>query len=98
MTTTYDRLHPQSKRAARVETLFGQYPHLNEQELIELLRLYPYLSMLDYSLIPADERLSKNLAELYRAQSDPIETDRRFVGLLALPATVTILALLSLIR
>lgn len=97
MATTYDRLRPQSKPAARVESLLGQYPHLSEQELTELLRLYPYLSMLDYSLIAADERLSKNLADLYRDQGGAIETSRRFVGLLALPATVAILVLFGLI-
>ncbi|TMJ20852.1 MAG: hypothetical protein E6G94_00285 [Alphaproteobacteria bacterium] len=61
MATPYTRARPRSEATLRAEALLGRYPNLSEQELAELINLFPTLSILDRALMTADSSLSGKL-------------------------------------
>lgn len=73
MSTVYDRARPRSGTIVRVEQLLARYPNLCEQELAELINLYPYLNMVARGLIAADERLGDNLETFYRDHGEKLD-------------------------
>ena len=66
MATSYDRSRPRSDTARRVEELLGRYPNMSEQELAELINLFPNVNMVARAVMTADERLGEKVVELYR--------------------------------
>jgi len=66
MATRSERLRPRSEVTLRFEALLDRYPNLSEDELAELVGLYPYLRMVDRGLITVDERLSRKFAAFHR--------------------------------
>ena len=66
MATPYSRARPRSETALRVEDLLGRYPNLSEQELAELINLFPNVNMVARAVMTADERLGEKVVDLYR--------------------------------
>ena len=67
MSTPYSRARPRSESSLRVEHLLGRYPDLREQELAELVYLFPHLDMISRAMIAADERLGAKAQDFYRS-------------------------------
>lgn len=96
MATSYDRLKPRSETALRVETLLARYPDLGEQELAELINLFPRVSLLDQGLMTADDSLSDRLADFHRDHGAKFKTSMPvMIAFLAFPVILTIVALWS---
>ncbi|MGZ8335671.1 MAG: hypothetical protein ACXWU1_03305 [Allosphingosinicella sp.] len=94
MATSYDRLRPRSETALRAEALLDRYPNLSEQELAELINLFPQLSLLDQGLLTADERLSGKLADFHRHHGRKLKTSKAdLVVFLAFPAVLAMFML-----
>lgn len=51
-------MRPRSQTTLRVEALLGRYPNLSEQELAELINLFPSLNLLDEGLMTSDGAVS----------------------------------------
>lgn len=74
-----------------METLLSRYPDLREQELAELIELFPFLPMLDLSLMTADDQLSEKLAEFQRDHGKQLKAPvSSLILFLAFPALVVI--------
>ncbi len=87
----YSRSRQPSATALRVETLLSRYPDLREQELAELIDLFPFLPMLDLGLMTADDQLSEKLAEFQRDHGKKLKAPISGLMLfLAFPAMVVI--------
>lgn len=50
----------------RAEHLLGRYPALSEQELAELVNLFPHLNMVTRGLMAADDRMGARVEAFYR--------------------------------
>jgi hypothetical protein len=77
MVTVYDRARPRSETTLRVEHLLGRYPNLSEQELAELINLFPHVDMVARGLLAADDRMRTNVDAFYRDHSAKLDTLRR---------------------
>lgn len=87
----YSRSRQPSATALRVETLLSRYPNLREQELAELIDLFPFLPMLDLSLMTADVQLSEKLAAFQRDHDKQLKAPvSSLILFLAFPALVVI--------
>lgn len=73
MATSYDRTRPRSGTTLRVEVLLSRYPNLSEQELAELINLFPHLNMVARGLMAADDRLSGKVENFYRDHGEELE-------------------------
>ena len=73
MATPYARARPRSEDAMRVEDLLGRYPNLSEQELAELINLFPKVDMVARALIAADDRLGEKVVNLYRDHGEQLD-------------------------
>lgn len=73
MATPFDRAKPRSEAAMRVEALLGRYPNLSEQELAELINLFPKVDMVARAVIAADDRLGENVVNLYRDHGEKLD-------------------------
>lgn len=74
-----------------METLLSRYPDLREQELAELIELFPFLPMLDLSLMTADDQLSEKLAAFQRDHGKQLKAPvSSLILFLAFPALVVI--------
>lgn len=96
MATPYDRARPRSETTLRAEALLDRYPNLSEQELAELINLFPSLNMVARGLMVADDRLGGKVEDFYRDHGAKLGG---FVGgrtlSLALAALVVIVTLWS---
>ena len=52
MSTAYDRARPRSDATLRVEHLLSRYPNLKEEELAELINLFPHLEVMNICVLP----------------------------------------------
>lgn len=87
MATPYSRARPRSGTTLRVESLLGRYPNLSEQELAEMINLFPTLSILDHALMTADGGLSSKLAEFERDHGKKLKSPlSSLIAFLAVPA------------
>ncbi len=85
----YSRARSPSQTALEVETLLDRYPHLSREEIARLVGAYPYLPMLDYALITADERLAGKIDAFHRDHGHKLRTPlNRLLGFVAMPAAV----------
>lgn len=91
MVTVYDRARPRSKTTLRAEHLLSRYPNLSEQELAELINLFPHVDMVARGLMAADDRMRTKVDAFYRDHSATLDKLRRrrttaiaVVGLLAI--------------
>jgi hypothetical protein len=57
----------------RVEDLLGRYPNLSEQELAELINLFPSVDMVARAVIAADDRLGDKVVDLYREHGEKLD-------------------------
>jgi hypothetical protein len=73
MATPYARARPRSEDAMRVEALLGRYSNLSEQELAELINLFPKVDMVARALIAADDRLGDKVVNLYRDHGEQLD-------------------------
>ena len=94
MEATYYRSRPRSETALRAEILLDRYPNLSEQELAELINLFPGLSLLDQGLMTADEHLSDKLGDFHRDHGDKLKVRKiDLIIFLAFPAFLAIFTL-----
>jgi hypothetical protein len=94
MATIYSRAKPRSEATLRAEALLVRYPNLSEQELAELINLFPTLSILDQALMTADGGLSGKLAQFDRDHGNKLRPHLvPLIVLLALPLTFAAFAL-----
>jgi hypothetical protein len=94
MATSYERMRPRSETTLRVEALLSRYPNLSEQELAELINLFPYLNLLDQGLMTSDDRLAGKLRNFHREHGRKLKT--QMSGLIAFLSVPTLLALFIL--
>ena len=94
MATSYNRLRPPTEIAVRAEVLLDRYPNLSEQELAELINLFPHLSLLDQGLLTVDERLSGKLHKFHHEHRATLTPGK--VDLVLSLALVTFLAMFAL--
>ena len=66
MATVYDRARPRSATTLRAENLLSRYPNLSEQELAELINLFPHVNMVSRGLMAADDRMGAKVEHFYR--------------------------------
>ena len=86
MATPYSRARPRSETTLRVESLLDRYPNLSEQELAELINLFPSLGILDQALMTSDDRLSAKLASFDRDHGKKLKTPlSSLIAFLAVP-------------
>ena len=86
MATPYTRARPRSETTLRVEALLDRYPNLMEQELAELINLFPTIGILDHALMTADDRLSGKLAAFDRDHGKKLRTPlSSLIAFLAVP-------------
>lgn len=75
-----------SRLAAKAEALLVRYPRISEQELANLIDIFPYVSMLDRGLMAADARLSEKLAAFHRDHGDRMKApEAALIALVAFP-------------
>ena len=90
----YSRARSRSETTLRVEALLGRYPNLSEQELAELINLFPTLNILDHGLITADDALSGNLVAFQRDHGKKLKPSvSSLILFLAVPVTFAIVTL-----
>ena len=86
MATPYTRARPRSETTLRVEALLDRYPNLSEQELAELINLFPTVGILDHALMTADTNLSAKLTAFDRDHGKEIRTPiSSLIAFLAVP-------------
>ena len=94
MSTAYDRARPRSDATLRVEHLLSRYPNLKEEELAELINLFPHLDMISRGLLAADDRLGDKVGDFYREHGNrldhvvPLRTSIFALAVLALMAVL----------
>ena len=66
MSTVYDRARPRSQTALRAEYLLSRYPNLSEQELTELINLFPHVNMVARGLMAADDHMGSKVEAFHR--------------------------------
>ena len=87
----YSRARPPSRTAVEVEALLDRYPHLSREETARLVGAYPYLPMLDYALITADERLAGKIDAFHRDHGHKLKAPlNRLLAFVAVPAAVAV--------
>jgi hypothetical protein len=90
----YQRSRPLSQTALKIEALLDRYPKLGEQDLDTLIRSYPYLPMVDYALMTADDRLAAKLEAFHRDHGDKLKAPvNAMLAFIAVPALVAVGAL-----
>ena len=94
MSTAYDRARPRSHATLRVEQLLSRYPDLKDEELAELINLFPHLDMLSLGLLAADDRLADKLGDFYRDHGDRLD---RVVPLRTTVFAFAMLALMAML-
>ena len=86
MATPYTRARPRSETTLRVDALLDRYPNLSEQELAELINLFPTLSILDQALMTADSGLAGKLTAFDRDHGKKLKTPlSSLIAFLAVP-------------
>ena len=73
MATPYDRARPRSETTLRAEDLLSRYPNLREQELAELINLFPHVNMVARGLMAADDRMGAKVEHFYRDHGDKLD-------------------------
>jgi hypothetical protein len=73
MAAVYDRARPRSDTTLRAEELLSRYPNLKEEELAELINLFPHLNMIARGLMAADERLGAKVEAFYTEHGDRLD-------------------------
>ena len=73
MATPYDRARPRSETSLRAEDLLSRYPNLSEQELAELINLFPHVNMVARGLMAADDRMGAKVEHFYRDHGDKLD-------------------------
>ncbi|HEV2747039.1 MAG TPA: hypothetical protein VGW34_07040 [Allosphingosinicella sp.] len=97
MATVYDRARPRSHTTLRAEHLLSRYPNLSEQELAELINLFPHVNMVARGLMAADDRMGTKVEDFYRDHGEKLDTLRGGrTTLIALAALVAIIIGMSL--
>ena len=87
----YSRARPRPDAALRMEALLARYPNLCEQELAEMIDLFPTLRILDHGLITADRFLSGKLAAFERDHARELRAPlSSLVAFLAIPLAFAI--------
>ncbi len=94
MATSHNRMRPRSQITLRVEALLGRYPNLSEQELAELINIFPSLDLLDQGLMTSDDHLAGKLKDFHQEHGRKLKT--QMSGLIAFLSVPTLLALLIL--
>ena len=90
----FPRSRPLSQTALKIEALVDRYPHLGERDLETLIRSYPYLPMVDYAVMTADERFAAKLEAFHRDHGDKLKAPASaMIAFIAVPALVAIGAL-----
>lgn len=90
----FPRSRPLSQTALKIEALLDRYPNLGEQDLQALIRSYPYLPMVDYAVMTADERFAAKLEAFHRDHGDKLKTPaNEMLAFIAVPALVALGAL-----
>ena len=72
MATPYDRARPRSETTLRAEDLLSRYPNLSEQELAELINLFPHVNRVARGLMAADDRMGDKVEHFYRDHGDKL--------------------------
>ena len=100
MKTTSETIRPPSEASLRVEALLRNYARLEQNEIDELIFLFPQLSVIEQWMLTTDDVVALNFAEFQRSHGKKIK-DRssgtwHLVVLVALVVVVALFALLSL--
>ena len=90
MATPYDRARPRSETTLRAEDLLSRYPNLSEQELAELINLFPHVNMVARGLMAADDRMGAKVERFYRDHGDKIGSGGGRTTLVAVAALAAI--------
>ena len=72
MATVHDRARPRSETTLRAEHLLSRYPSLSEQELAELINLFPHVNMVARGLMAADDRIGARVEAFYRDHGEKL--------------------------
>ena len=96
MATVYDRARPRSETTLRVEDLLSRYPNLSEQELAELINLFPHVNMVARGLMAADDRMGSKVETFYRDHGAKLDgLGGGWTSLIAFAALVAIIVAMS---
>lgn len=75
-----------SQLAARSEALLMRYPRISEDELAQLIDIFPYVPALDRGLMSADARLSDKLTAFHRDHGGKMKApEAALIAALAFP-------------
>lgn len=86
----YVRSRHNSDDALEIQHLILCYPEITPRDLRRLILLFPRLSLMDYALMTADDRLSEPLASFHRDHGDKFYLPTRV--LLAFLASASVAA------
>lgn len=87
----YGRSRPPSEMTVKAEALLRRYPDLGEEELANLIDMFPSLRILDVALMTTDDQLSKRLAAFHRDHRRKLKTPlSSTIAFLAVPGTVAL--------
>lgn len=102
MKTTSETIRPPSEASLRVEALLRNYARLEQNEIDELIFLFPQLSLIEQWILTTDDVVALNFAEFQRSHGKKIKDGssgiRHLVVLVALVVVVALFALLSIYR
>ena len=95
MKTTTETIRQPSETSLRVESLLGNYARLEQDEIDELIFLFPQLSLIEQCLLTTDDLVALNLAVFQRIHGKKIKNGT--TGIWHLVALVMVVALFGLL-
>ena len=75
MKTTSETIRPPSEASLRVEALLRNYARLEQNEIDELIFLFPQLSLIEQWILTTDNVIALNFAEFQRSHGKKIKDD-----------------------
>lgn len=99
MKTTTETIRQPSETALRVESLLRNYARLEQDEIDELIFLFPQLSLIEQCLLTTDDLVAINLAEFQQIHGKKIKDGTSGIWhLVALVIVVALFGFLAIYR
>lgn len=95
MKTKSESIRPPSETSLRVEALLRDYARLEQDEIDELIFLFPQLSLIEQCLLATDDVVALNLAEFQQIHGKKIKNGT--TGIWHLTALVMVVGLFGLL-